>query len=465
MHRASTARIRLAAPVIALCLVQFVDVLGVTSVVTAIPAMLDGVGAGDSLAGPVATAYAMFFGGLLALGARLGRKYGHRRTLFAGLGLLVAASVIGALATTGWQLVAARSLQGAASAISVPAAMSLLLFSAPDTDTRSRALSLWSAAGATAGAAGFLVGGILTDLLGWTAVFWVNVPVGMLLTIGIRRWVTAEPDPDRGLALDVPGATMLTASVMAVVLGASFLERSSTRLLGLMVVAIGVSGTVLLIAWLRRAREPIIPLATLRQRRLSIGAIGSFVNTAATSSAGVLLTLYLQRQEGLSPFRVGLMLLPISLGVVAGSTAAATLTSQYSRRLVIGSGLGMIAAGDLMAALTLGSTVGIMLAMVVLGAGLGLSSVGCNDIGTDVPEEHASTAIGLLNTAAQLGSALGIAGLVLLSSLALFGGKSGTAVGLTTAAAMALLTAITLVLLIPATRPAPREVTRERGYS
>ena len=99
---------------------QFVDVMGVTSVVTAIPAMLEGVGAGDSLASPVATAYAMFFGGLLVLGARLGRKYGHRRMLFAGLGLLIAASVIGALATSGWQLVAARSLQGTASALSYP---------------------------------------------------------------------------------------------------------------------------------------------------------------------------------------------------------------------------------------------------------------------------------------------------------------------------------------------------------
>ena len=171
----------------------------------------------------------MFFGGLLVLGARLGREYGHRRMLFAGLGLLIAASVIGALATSGWQLVAARSLQGTASALSVPSAMSLLLFAAPGKQARGQALALWSAAGATAGAAGFLVGGVLTDLLGWPAVFWVNVPVGLLLAIGVMRFVTAQPDPDPDLALDVPGAVLLTASVMAVVLGASFLERSATR--------------------------------------------------------------------------------------------------------------------------------------------------------------------------------------------------------------------------------------------
>jgi MFS family permease len=444
--------------------VQFVDVMGVTSVVTAIPAMLDGVGAGDSLASPVATAYAMFFGGLLVLGARLGRKYGHRRMLLAGLGLLVAASVIGALATAGWQLVAARSLQGTASALSVPSAMSLLLFAAPGMEARGQALALWSAAGATAGATGFLVGGVLTDLFGWPAVFWVTVPVGLLLAFGITRFVTAEPDPDPGLALDVPGAVLLTVSVMAVVLGASFLERSSTRLIGIALVAAGAIGIVLLIIWLRRAREPIIPLAALRQRRLSIGATGSFVNTATTSSAGVLLTLYLQREKGLSPFKVGLMLLPISFGAIAGSTAAAPLMSRYSRRLVIGAGLCLIAAGNLMAAFALGSTVGIVVAMVALGRGIGLSSVGCNDIGTDVPEEHESTAIGLLNTAAQLGTALGVAALVLLSSLDLVGRRSGTFVGLTAAATLALLTAIALMQWIPATKPATRKMVRERGY-
>ena len=144
------------------------------------------------------------------------------------------------------------------------------------------------------------------------------MPVGVLLVIGIMRWVTLEPEPDPALALDVPGAVFLTASVMALVLGASFLERNSTRPLGAGLVAAGAIGACGLIVWLRRSRQPIIPLATLRQRRLAIGAGGSFINTATTSSAGVLLTLYLQREESLSPSRVGLMLLPISLAVVVG---------------------------------------------------------------------------------------------------------------------------------------------------
>ena len=205
------------------------------------------------------------------------------------------------------------------------------------------------------------------------------------------------------------------------------------------------------------------PLAALRQRRLSIGATGSFVNTATTSSAGVLLTLYLQREKGLSPFKVGLMLLPISFGAIAGSTAAAPLTSRYSRRLVIGAGLCLIATGNLMAALALGSTLGIVVAMVALGLGIGLSSVGCNDIGTDVPEEHESTAIGLLNMPAQLGTALGVAALVLLFTRS-FGRRSGTFVGLTAAATLALLTAIALMQWIPATKPATRKMVQERGY-
>src|SRR4051794_10839962 len=238
MQRASVRhRPRPSAPVLALSMVQFVDVLGVTSVVTAIPAMLDGVGADDSLAGLVATAYAMFFGGLLVLGSRLGQKYGRRRTLLTGLATLFIASAIGALATAGWQLVVARSLQGVASALSVPAALGLLLASVPDEEARGQALALWSAAGAAAGALGFIVGGVLTDLLGWPAIFWINIPVSIVLALCVISTVSAAPDRMPGLSLDVPGAAILTTSVMALVLGSAFLEHGSTRHIGLMTIA------------------------------------------------------------------------------------------------------------------------------------------------------------------------------------------------------------------------------------
>jgi MFS family permease len=429
--------------------VQFVDVLGVTSAITAIPAMLEGVGADHSIAGPLATAYAMFFGGLLVLGARLGRKYGHRKILFTGLAGFVIASALGSVATEGWHLVAARAMQGAASAVSVPAALSLLLSAANERGIRAPALALWSAAGAAAGAAGFFVGGGLTDLLGWPAVFWMNIPIGILLLAGVRWWVAALEDRDPQVSLDVLGATVLTGSVMAVVVGAAFLEHSAYRVLGAAVVALGVGGAFLLTRWMKRAADPIIPPAALRQPKLSLGTLGSFINTATTSSTSVLLTLFLQQQGALTPFQTGLALLPVSLAVIAGSSVAAAVIHRFSRRAAITAGLALIAAGNLAAAFTLTSVVGIVVSVALIGFGLGMSSVGCNDLGTDVPESHVSTATGLLNTGAQVGTALGVAVLVLVASGGTYGGVSAYSVALFVAAALAMVTAVVLARRVP----------------
>jgi MFS family permease len=449
VRRPGSTAVVLDGAVIVLCLVQFVDVLGVTSAITAIPAMLEGVAADHSIAGPLATAYAMFFGGLLVLGARLGRKYGHRKILFAGLAGFVIASALGSVATEGWHLVAARAMQGAASAVSVPAALSLLLSVANEKGIRAPALALWSAAGAGAGAAGFFVGGGLTDLLGWPAVFWMNIPIGILLWAGVRWWVDASKQQEPQVSLDVPGATVLIGSVMAVVVGAAFLENGAYRVLGAAVVTLGVGGAVLLARWMKRAADPIIPPSALRQPKLFLGTLGSFINTATTSSTSVLLTLSLQQQEALTPFQTGLVLLPLSIAVIAGSSVAAPVIKRFSRRTAITAGLALIAAGNLTAALTLTSVAGIVAAGALTGFGLGLSSVGCNDLGTDVPEPHVSTATGLLNTGAQMGTALGVAVLVLVASAGTYGGVSAYSMALFVAATIALVTAVVLARRTP----------------
>jgi MFS family permease len=427
-----------------LCLVQFVDVLGVTSAVTAIPAMLRGVGADSSLAGPLATAYAMFFGGLLVLGARMGQKYGHRRVLVLGLLLFVTASTIGALALSAWQLLLARSLQGAASAVSVPAALSLLLAEAPGREDRAPALALWSAAGAAAGATGFLVGGVATEVLDWRAVFWVNIPVGLALIAGVVALVRASPSRDPRTSLDTMGAVLLIATVMTVVAGAALLEHEASRALGAVCVAAAIPLALALGTWQRRAATPIVPLSALRQPRLVIGTVGSFVNTAATSSPGVLLTLDLQERQGLGAFAAGMVLLPLSLSVILGSTAASRLLRRDGRRRTIGPGLGLIGTGNAVVAMTLGSVVGALVGVAICGTGLGLSSVGCTDLGTDVPEEHSSTATGLLNTGAQVGTAVGVALLVLVAARGEYGDLSATSVALMLAALGALLSAVVL---------------------
>ncbi len=401
--------------VAALCGVQFVDVLGVTVVVTALPAVLDGLDAPSSAGTLVVTGYAMSFGGLLMLGARLGDRLGHRRVLLAALVGFGAASVLAAVAPSAAVLVVARCAQGAAAAASVPTALRLLTAAAPSGEARRRALAAWSATGAVAGVSGFLLGGVLTDLAGWRAVFWVNLPLAVLLWVLVRTGVQPLPR-DRGTGLDAGGAVLLTAGVMAVVLGGALVEQPDTRLVGVLALPVGVVLLAALVAVERRVASPLLPGDALRHRRLRLGLGTSVLNTATTSSAMTLATLYLQDDRGLGATAAGLWLLPSSLGAVAGAALAAPVLRRCAARTAAAVGLGAIAVGY--GVLPAVSAVGwvLPLGVGVAGLGLGLASVAANTLGTDVPQELQGTASGALNTAAQLGTALGVAAFLLLAA-------------------------------------------------
>jgi MFS family permease len=201
--------------VVSLCLVQFIDVFGVTVVVTALPAMLADLRASPDAASLISTGYAMFFGGLLMLGARLGDRFGHRRVILASLALFTVAAVIGATAGSAVTLTAARCLQGAAAAMSVPSALRLLTTITADGPQRRQAIAVWSAAGAAAGASGFVAGGVVTDPVGWRAVFWAYVPLAVALAVAIGRAVPPYHAADRSIRLSLASSAIFTAAVMA----------------------------------------------------------------------------------------------------------------------------------------------------------------------------------------------------------------------------------------------------------
>ena len=415
-------------PVLTLCLVQFVDVLGVTVVITALPSMLAGLGAPASAATPVVTSYAMCFGGLLMLGSRVGDRYGHRRVLVAGLVLFGAGSLLAATASSLAWLVIARCIQGVSAAGSVPAALRLLSASADGEDARRRALAAWSATGAVAGASGLLLGGVLTQLAGWQLMFWLNLPLAAVLVLAVLR--TVAPSAAVPGRLDVGGAVLLTGAVMGLVLGCALLENAGRRLVG---VALVGAGLLLLAAFRsveRRVAVPLLPAAAVGNRRLRLGSGAGFVNTAATSSAVTLATLYLQDTHGASPAEAGVALLPFSiLVVVASATTAAPLMRRIGPVGTVRAGLVLIGAGDV-ALLSVSISAWLLpVAVGIAGFGIGLSSVAATTIGTDVPDALAATAAGALNTAAQLGTALGVAAITLVaastSGLALGGDRLG----------------------------------------
>jgi MFS family permease len=403
--------------VVSLCLVQFVDVLGVTVMVTALPAMLSDLHASPDAASLISTGYAMFFGGLLMLGARLGDRFGHRRIIFTGLAIFTVAAVVGATAASVVVLTAARCLQGAAAALSVPSALRLLTTITSDGSQRERAIAGWSASGAAAGACGFVVGGLVTYLAGWRAVFWVYLAVAVLLAGAIRRSVPKDQAGDRSVPLSVASVSTFTAAVMAFVVATTVLPQPGRTALGVALLAAAVVLAGVFITTDRRSVAPLLPRTVLRKRPLRQGAAGGLLNTLTTSSAITLATLYLQNTRGHSPLVAGLMLLPFSISVIAGSALAAPALARRSPQRLISTGLAIIAACDAALIPAANSTWALPICVAAAGAGIGLSSVAATRLGTSVPVTARGTASGIINTAAQLGTALGIAALLLVAAL------------------------------------------------
>ena len=437
------SRRRAGAGVVALCLVQFVDVLGVTSATTAIPAMIADLAAPAWSTGVLATVYAMFFGAFLILGARLGDRYGHRRVLLAGVALFTVVALVGMSAQEIVQLVAARALQGLAAAVSVPSALRLLLHLTPQPERRSAAVAAWGASGAAAGALGFVAGGFLSSLWSWRALYWMNLPIGTALLVVLTATVPALPPYKGRRTLDLAGASLLVVAIMAVVVGTSMVERADLRLWGAGVAAVGVLVAAAFLAQQRRAAEPLVPRRALTAPNLRIGTVVSFVNTATTSSAGVLVALHLQQQQGADPLQAGLSLLPFSLAVIAGSALAGPLARRLTGRRLASLGLLAVAGGAAVLATTRGSQTGVLSGVVVAGAGLGIAAVAATSIGTDVPDDLTGSAAGILNTGAQLGTAIGVAALVTLAA-SLPPPSIGTPIAWAAAGALAAATAVTL---------------------
>ena len=432
-----------------LCGVQFVDVLGVTSATTAVPEILKGVGGSAASASLIIAAYAMFFGGLLVLASRLGDRFGHRRVLLIGIASFAVVSAAGALSSSVIAVVATRALLGAAAALSVPSALRLLIAATPDGARRTGALALWSAAGAAAGAAGFVVGGLLTQLLDWRAVFWINAPIGALLFVGVLLLVRVLPTGSETPRLDVLGAVLLILTVMSLVVGTTLLEALGTRLVGLIAIGLAIVLGAVFVLVQRRARAPLIPVDAVRSPNLRAGTIVSFVNTATTSSASVLVTLELQDRLGLSPLQAGLSLVWLSVAVAVGAASSKPLARRWTPNRMGALGLAAIATGDLLLVVSAGTVAGAIAGTIVLGAGLGLASVAGTTIGTTVPDHLAGIATGILNTGAQLGTAIGVAVLVVVSV------ATSAALAWGIAALVALIAAVWLTVRRTASEPEP----------
>lgn len=396
-----------------IAIAQLMVTLDTTIVAVALPSMQHAVGLTDASRQWVLTAYAVTFGGLLLLGGRLGDILGHSRALRIGVLGFVTASAIGGAATTGDMLVAARAMQGVFAALIAPAALALVGQTFSDPSERARAYGVFAATSMSGGAAGLIIGGVLTTSIDWRWCFYVNVPIGAGVLIGgLSHLPRTRPAKVR---LDWYGAALATTGMVVLVYG---LSEAAIRGWdsGLVLGSLALAALVLTGFWITQIRspEPLVPLRVL----LNPAAGGSLLamGLAAFCLLGMFLamTYHLQTVMGFSPLQTGLAFLAYVGTAAAYSTwLAGRLLPRLGPAVMIGSGLLLCAGGQaLLTRLTTESSYAwdILPALVLFGLGVGNLAVPIYNTAMSVANgQDSGTMSALIATTQQLGGAIGVA--------------------------------------------------------
>lgn len=331
------------------------------------------------------------------------------------------ASLACGLADSALSLVVARVVQGLGAAIVAPSALSLLTTAFPEGEGRGRALGVWTAAAAGGGATGWLLGGLLSGSLGWEWVFFVNVPVGVIGVALAPFLISESRDVSAPPRLDLAGAVSVTVGLTLLVYGITRVQEVG---LGApeTLVSLGVSVVLLadFVAVEGRVKYPLVPLGIFRSRAFLGANLVALTLTAATTPPMLLCILYVQRVLGYSPAEAGLVFPPFNLAVIGGSLLGPRLVAWLGPRAVMAFGLLAIAAGALcfLGISRHGEYLYYLIpGFVLMGSGLGCASVASTASGTSAADGGLQgLASGLLNSAAQIGTVLGLAVLVPLSA-------------------------------------------------
>ncbi len=399
---------------ILLCVAQFVVVLDASIVNVALPTIGNALKFTESNLPWVVNAYVLTFGGFLLLGGRMADLLGRRIVFMSGLVLFALASLAGGLAANSGQLIAARAVQGLGAAILSPAALSIVMTTFRDGAERNKALGVWGAVAGSGGAAGVLLGGILTDGIGWQWVLWVNVPIG-LIAAAIAPSLIAESrsEADRR-HFDLAGAVSITAGLSVLVyamVDANSAGWGSAQTIGLLAAA-----TALIVGFVgieRRSRSPLVPFGIFRLRTLRGANVVGLLVGASLFSMFFFISLYMQQVLGYSAIHAGLSYLPLAVSIIISAGIASQLVTRIGFKQVLAAGMVLI-AGALVWFSQIsvhGSFVGDILGPSLLAAvGLGFAFVTSTIAAVSgVGDSEAGLASGLINTTQQVGGALGLA--------------------------------------------------------
>lgn len=455
----------LQAPVVLalLCLAQFMVILDTTIVNVALPAIRSDLGfeTGSGLQ-YVISLYALTFGGTLILAGRVADLFGQRRIFIAGLLVFAAASVGCGLAPTPAALLIARAVQGVGSAMTSAAALALLLATFSEGGARNRALAAWGVGGA-AGACGLILGGLLTSLA-WPWIFFINVPLALIAATGAARLLPGKPvDHAEGRRVDLPGAVTITTGLGLLILGLTRIEQHGLAAASTLLLLAG--SLVVLAAFVlleRRALDPLVRFSLFRIPGVGAANLIFVAVTAVVASNLFFTTLYVQEVLTFTPILTGVAFLPNSCLVVLGSLTASRLLARTSPRAVLTTGLLILAAGSLLLSQIPAANpryaIDVLPGFALTGLGLGLAFVAATTAATRGINDHdQGLASGLVNTAQQVGFAVGIAAIVAIATAVTHSASgpaiervvAGYAAGYLCDAVIAGLTAIVTLIALP----------------
>jgi EmrB/QacA subfamily drug resistance transporter len=398
---------------ILVAIAQFMVVLDISITNVALPTIKQQLNFTNSSLQWVITAYALTFGGFLLLGGRLADLFGRRRTLLIGMGAFTVFSLLIGLSQTSTELIILRALQGLSAALMSPSALSIVLTTFREGPERNRALGYWTLVATGGAAVGLLLGGVLTQYLNWRWNFFVNVPVGIAVTAAIARFVPGHAKEENRPSLDLPGAVLVTSSLILQVFAFSkapawgWLSASTLATLG--------AALVLLAAFLANeywAKHPLMPLSIFRIRNVTGANLMMAPIYAGLLGMFFLITLYVQNILHFSPIKTGLAFLPFPLILGLMSTRIPGLVGRYGFKRFLVAGPLLVAIG--LAMLSRVSVHGdywtsLLPTLIIMPLGMGMTFMPIIAAATSgVPGHQAGLASGLINTSQQMGGALGL---------------------------------------------------------
>ena len=458
-----------------LCAGMLMIVLDATVVNVALPAIQDDLGFSRSGLAWVVNAYLISFGGLLLLAGRLGDLISRRGMFLAGLAVFTGASLLCGLAQSQVLLVGARFVQGAGGAMTSSVILGMIVTMFPQPREQAKAIGVFAFVASAGGAVGLLVGGVLTQSISWHWIFFVNVPVGIAAAVLAGRLIEADKGIGFGEGADVPGAVLITSSLMlgvyTIVNPAAEYGWGAGRTL-----ALGALSLVLLVAFIVReatAKSPLVPLRIFRSRNVTGSNLIQVLSVAGMFGMFFLGALYLQRILGYDALETGLAFMPVTvlMGILSVRYTDRLVMRFGAKKMVLG-GLALFMVGLALFALApvdAGYVIHILPVMILLGVGAGLCFPALMTLAmSGATPGDAGLASGLINTTAQVGGALGLAVLATLSasrSRSLIGAGESTVGALTSGyhLAFGIGAALVLVAIIVAVTVLNPERLRTKG--